>query len=243
MPAKSAISPFLNPGSIAIVGAGERPTSSGGAVLRNLRVSGYAGRIVPVNPKGGEIDGLEVAVSLRQMKSPVDLVAVLVRPDSILDVVAEAARLGHQPERRAVEADARIRDAGHQIAEHLQRRVVARRQDRDRRIAAGCDQGLGVRAAGHIECVPGHVGRDKFGITFVAGVVRRGFEHQVQGGRNRRGLQAAVWRSQHPGFRFRCQRFDLFGTACRPGADREHDGAGHMPVSYTHLTLPTIYSV
>jgi acyl-CoA synthetase (NDP forming) len=96
MPTKNAISSFLNPGSIAVVGAGERPTSSGGALLRNLRVSGYRGRIVPVNPRGGEIDGLKVAISLKEMESPVDLVAVLVRPDSILDVVTEAADTGHK---------------------------------------------------------------------------------------------------------------------------------------------------
>jgi succinyl-CoA synthetase alpha subunit len=96
VPAKNAIECFLNPQSIAVVGAGERPTSSGGAVLRNLRASGYTGRIVPVNPKGGEIDGLKVAVSLRDMESPADLVAVLVRPDSILDLVTEAADTGHK---------------------------------------------------------------------------------------------------------------------------------------------------
>ncbi len=86
---------FLNPKSIAVVGAGERPESSGGAVLRNLRVSGYPGRIVPVNPKGGEIDGLEVKASLKEMERPVDLVAVVVRPDSIIDVVREAADTAH----------------------------------------------------------------------------------------------------------------------------------------------------
>ncbi|MEO8005588.1 MAG: CoA-binding protein, partial [Betaproteobacteria bacterium] len=86
---------FLNPKSIAVVGAGERATSSGGALLRNLRKSGYAGRIVPVNPKGGEIDGLQVAVSLKAMNKAVDLVAVVVRPDSIVDVVTEAADTGH----------------------------------------------------------------------------------------------------------------------------------------------------
>ena len=96
MTANIAISSFLNPASIAVVGAGERPTSTGGAVLRNLRVSGYAGRIVPVNPKGGEIDGLKVVVSLRELEGPVDLVVVLVRPDSILDVVTEAADTGHK---------------------------------------------------------------------------------------------------------------------------------------------------
>jgi acetyltransferase len=93
---KKGIEYFLNPASIAVVGAGERPTSSGGAVLRNLRVSGYTGHIVPVNPKGGEIDGLKVAVSLRDMGSPVDLVAIVVRSDSIIDVVTEAADTGHK---------------------------------------------------------------------------------------------------------------------------------------------------
>ncbi|CAN0500940.1 unnamed protein product, partial [Phaeothamnion confervicola] len=92
----SAISHFLNPRSIAVVGASERATSSGGAVLRNLRLSGYGGRIVPINPKGGEIDGLKVVPSLKDMQGPVDLVAVLVRPDSILDVVSEAADTGHR---------------------------------------------------------------------------------------------------------------------------------------------------
>jgi acetyltransferase len=86
---------FLNPKSIAVVGAGERATSSGGALLRNLRKAGYAGRIVPVNPKGGEIDGLQVAVSLKAMDKAVDLVTVVVRPDSIVDVVTEAADTGH----------------------------------------------------------------------------------------------------------------------------------------------------
>ena len=78
---------FLNPASIAVVGAAERLDQSGGAVQRKLRISGYTRRIVPINPKRGEIDGLKVALSLKAMQSPVDLVAVLVRPDSILDVV------------------------------------------------------------------------------------------------------------------------------------------------------------
>ena len=60
-----SLSPFMLPGSIAVVGAGDRPTSSGGAVLRNLVKSRYAGRIVPVNPKGGKLLGIPVATTLR----------------------------------------------------------------------------------------------------------------------------------------------------------------------------------
>jgi len=87
---------FFRPASIAVVGAGDRSTSSGGAVLRNLRMCNYPGRVVPVNPKGGSIQGLTVATSLKDVYPPADLVAVLVRPESILDVVQEAADTGHE---------------------------------------------------------------------------------------------------------------------------------------------------
>jgi len=87
---------FLNPASIAVVGAGERASSSGGALLRNLRACGFKGQVVPVNPKGGVIQGLQAVTSLSALAKPVDLVAVLVRPEAILDVVAEAARTGHR---------------------------------------------------------------------------------------------------------------------------------------------------
>ncbi|MBK8018564.1 MAG: CoA-binding protein [Betaproteobacteria bacterium] len=87
---------FLRPASIAIVGAGDRPTSSGGALLRNLETCRWPGRVVPVNPKGGIIRGLPAVRSLSELDVPVDLVAVLVKPESILSVVEEAARTGHR---------------------------------------------------------------------------------------------------------------------------------------------------
>jgi acetyltransferase len=52
------LKPLFAPKSVAVVGAAERPTSSGGAVLQNLRISGFAGEIVPVNPKGCTMFGL-----------------------------------------------------------------------------------------------------------------------------------------------------------------------------------------
>jgi acetyltransferase len=91
-----SLSRFLSPASVAIVGAGDRATSSGGAVLRNLIKSGYTGRIVPVNPKGGELLGLPVCASLSQVTPPCELAVIVVRPDLILDVLREAAASGHR---------------------------------------------------------------------------------------------------------------------------------------------------
>jgi acyl-CoA synthetase (NDP forming) len=92
----AALDPFLRPASVAIVGASERATSSGGAIVRNMRRAGFVGRIVPVNPKGGTVDGLAAAPGLAALGEPVDLVIVAVRPDLIPAVVEEAAASNHR---------------------------------------------------------------------------------------------------------------------------------------------------
>jgi len=90
------LTPFFAPKSIAVVGAGERPTSSGGAVLQNLRISGFTGEIVPVNPKGGTMFGLATRRNLGELNTPADLAVIVIRPDLILDAVREAAASGHR---------------------------------------------------------------------------------------------------------------------------------------------------
>lgn len=90
------LAPFFAPASVAVVGAAERPTSSGGAVLQNLRISGYDGAIVPVNPRGGEMFGLSVRRALSELSRPADLAVIVIRPDLILDAVREAAATGHK---------------------------------------------------------------------------------------------------------------------------------------------------
>lgn len=87
--------PFFAPRSVAVVGAGERATSSGGAVLKNLGASGFTGRIVPVNPKGGIIQGSEAKTSLREIVEPCDLAVIVVPPPAIPEVVRDAAASGH----------------------------------------------------------------------------------------------------------------------------------------------------
>jgi acetyltransferase len=88
------LSPFFAPRSIAVVGAGERPTSSGGAVMQMLRLAGYGGRVVPVNPRGGPIFGYESVSSIAAIDPPVDLAVMVIRPDAIIDAVGEAADRG-----------------------------------------------------------------------------------------------------------------------------------------------------
>jgi acyl-CoA synthetase (NDP forming) len=88
--------PFFAPRSVAVVGAGARPTSSGGAILQNLKISRYGGAVHPINPKGGSLFDLPVTMSLSDLPAPAELAVVVIRPDAIPDVVREAGRTGHK---------------------------------------------------------------------------------------------------------------------------------------------------
>ena len=88
------LSPFFAPRSIAVVGAGERATSSGGAVMQMLRRAGYGGRVVPVNPKGGMSFGYDSVTSIAGIDPPVELAVIVIRPDAILEAAREAADRG-----------------------------------------------------------------------------------------------------------------------------------------------------
>src|SRR5258708_8003845 len=90
------LKPFFAPRSGAIVGASERPTSSGGAVLQMLRKSGYPGRIALINPKGGTAFGLTMHPSLQAAGPPAELCVIVIRPDQVLDAVREAVAAGHR---------------------------------------------------------------------------------------------------------------------------------------------------
>jgi len=87
---------FFAPRSVAVVGAGERATSSGGAVLQNLRIARYDGEVIPVNPKGGEMFGLTVRRALHELEAPADLVVIVIRPDLVNAAVREAEASGHR---------------------------------------------------------------------------------------------------------------------------------------------------
>ena len=52
--------PFLEPRSVAIIGASASPGKPGHEVIDNILANDYAGKVYLVNPRGGEILGLPV---------------------------------------------------------------------------------------------------------------------------------------------------------------------------------------
>lgn len=92
------LGPLLRPASVALVGASPRGTPA--EVLGNLRRTGFAGRLVAVNPGRSEVDGLPCHPSLVSAKvdggEPVDVAAIMVKaarvPDALRDCIAAGAR-------------------------------------------------------------------------------------------------------------------------------------------------------
>jgi acetyltransferase len=72
---------LFTPASIAVFGASELPESVGGRVFRNLLASGFAGPVVPINPKYQEIEGRACHASLETVTERIDL-AVIATPAS-----------------------------------------------------------------------------------------------------------------------------------------------------------------
>ena len=51
---------FFRPRSVALIGASQREGSVGRVMVSNMVAGGFTGPIMPVNPKGGTLDGLTV---------------------------------------------------------------------------------------------------------------------------------------------------------------------------------------
>ena len=83
---------FAKPKTIAVVGASNAVGKPGHDIPRYLQSQGY--RIVPVNPRGGEILGERAFPSLREVDVPVDVVDVFRPPDEAVAVARDAIAIG-----------------------------------------------------------------------------------------------------------------------------------------------------
>lgn len=66
---------FLNPKSVAVIGATERPGSWGSFIVKGLLSGPFPGRIYPVNPQAGQVFGLPAfrKVGERSKPGPVEV--------------------------------------------------------------------------------------------------------------------------------------------------------------------------
>ena len=125
--AVASMKAFFEPRGIAVIGANRGRGKLGAEVLHNLKMTGFAGGIYPVNPYASSIEGLRSFPSVASIPGPVDLAVICVPAPDVLDTVddcidkgvrgivvitagfGEAGTLGKEREARLLE---KIRAAG-----------------------------------------------------------------------------------------------------------------------------------
>jgi predicted CoA-binding protein len=78
--------------TVAVVGASSDPSKVAFAIPRYLKSQGF--RIIPVNPKGGEILGQQVRTSLAEVDVPLDAVDVFRPAEETPDIARQAVAIG-----------------------------------------------------------------------------------------------------------------------------------------------------
>ena len=79
---------FMNPRSVAIVGASRKSGPGSFNLIENMRAFGYEGKIFPVNPQADEILGLKAYKDIREIPEPIDI-AILNTPREIIPRIIE----------------------------------------------------------------------------------------------------------------------------------------------------------
>ncbi|MGD9730673.1 MAG: GNAT family N-acetyltransferase [Desulfamplus sp.] len=80
---------IFKPQTIAVVGASEKAGTIGNALMSNLVKGGFAGNLIPVNPKYKTLHGYEAFGSVSKLKQPVDLAVIATPIDTVPNVVKE----------------------------------------------------------------------------------------------------------------------------------------------------------
>ena len=85
---------LLEPSSIAVIGASDRPGSVGATVWRNLRGGNFAGALYPVNPRHSALEGVRCFAAAQELPVAPDLAIVCTPPETVAPIVDELGTFG-----------------------------------------------------------------------------------------------------------------------------------------------------
>jgi acetyl coenzyme A synthetase (ADP forming)-like protein len=90
----AAVSWFLRPHSVAVIGASRRRGTVGGELLANLIAGGFTGSIFPVNDRANVVQSLPTYRTVHDVPATVDLAVVVVPAEKVAGVARDCAAAG-----------------------------------------------------------------------------------------------------------------------------------------------------
>ena len=90
----SAMKPFMEPKSVAIIGISRLTGPGNYNILENLLSIGYSGKIYPVNPRAKEILGVRVYPSVLAVPGDIELAVISMPRSAVPRIVGECAQKG-----------------------------------------------------------------------------------------------------------------------------------------------------
>jgi acyl-CoA synthetase (NDP forming) len=88
---RAGLEAFFNPETVAIIGASTDPHKIGGLPVSYCQSLGFLGRLIPINPKAAEVQGLPAFRSIADVPGSVDCAILAVPRSQILDAVRACA--------------------------------------------------------------------------------------------------------------------------------------------------------
>ncbi len=85
---------IMKPKSIAVIGASTKEHTIGSDIMKRLQEYNFNGKIYPVNPKGGIIEGLQAYTSVLEVPGEVDLAIIVVNAKFVLSTIDQCHEKG-----------------------------------------------------------------------------------------------------------------------------------------------------
>ena len=85
---------IMKPKSIAVIGASTKEHTIGSDIMKRLQEYNFNGKIYPVKPKGGVIEGLQAYTSVLEVPGEVDLAIIVVNAKFVLSTIDQCHEKG-----------------------------------------------------------------------------------------------------------------------------------------------------
>ncbi|RAI15815.1 MAG: GNAT family acetyltransferase [Candidatus Melainabacteria bacterium] len=91
---KEQLDKIMRPKSIAVVGASTKEHTIGSDIMKRLQEYKFTGKIYPINPKGGIIEGLQAYTTVLEVPESIDLAIIVVNSKFVLSTIDQCNEKG-----------------------------------------------------------------------------------------------------------------------------------------------------